>query len=137
MRYALAIVGALALMASAAYGQGYNPSGVGQGIVGDCTVVIASTGTPQQVLARSGTPGAVQGNRTKVILQNLALSRTMGFSFIMGSSLAIASSQQFVLVGITSSGTNMWQSGPDLVPMNSIFVVGTTNDVLSCVFTGP
>lgn len=133
---ALAIAGVLALMASAAHAQGYNPTTVGQGIVSDCTVSIASTGTPQQVLARSGTPGAAQGNRTKVYLEN-ASSHTMGFSLTLTNTLSIASTQQFLLSAFNVAGTNWWSSGSEFVPMNAIWAIGQTGDVLVCVATGP
>lgn len=136
MRYALAIVGALALMASAAHAQGYNPTSVGQGIVQDCSITFASSTVPQRVLAQSGTPGQAQGQRVKVYLQNTAVNRTMGFSFTMTSNLAVTSTQQYILSG-TASPNSMWQSGPDFVPMNSIFAIGTQNDVLVCSVAGP
>lgn len=128
MRYLAIIAGALALMASGAHGQGYNPTSVGQGLVTDCTIVIASGGTPQQVLAQSGTPGAAQGTRVKLMLQNTSPgTSTVGFSFTLTNTLALNSTQQFVLA---NQGT--WSSDADLVPMNSLWAIGPTNAVLAC-----
>lgn len=126
MRYLAVIAILLAVAASDVRAQGYNPSQVGQALVTDCTVVLASTGTPQQVLAQSGTPGAAQGTRIKLILQNLSAG-TIGFSFTLTSTLALSSSQQFVLA---SQGS--WTSDADMVPMNSVWAVGQTNAVLAC-----
>lgn len=131
MRSLAIIAGVLALVASPAFSQGYNPSSVGQAIVTDCTVQLTSSGVPQRVLAQSGTPGTAQGNRIKIMLQNSS-ARTIGFSFTMGSALAITSTQQFVLTSLGS-----WTSDADLVPMNSIYAVGFANDILVCNVAGP
>lgn len=128
MRSLAIIAGVLALVASPAFSQGYNPTQVGQGLVVDCSVVLASAGTPQQVLAQSGTPGQAQGNRVKLILQNTSPGTgTIGFSFTLTSTLAFGSTQQFVLA---NQGT--WVSDPDFIPMNSLWAVGPTNGVLAC-----
>ena len=130
MMRALVIAGALALMASVALAQGYNPSNVGQGIVSDCTSVIASTGTPQQVLAQAGAAGGVQSGRVKIVLQNTG-THTMQFSWILTNAttpaLSPTTTQQYTLQPGSS-----WTSDPDFVVQNSIWLIGTTGDALAC-----
>lgn len=129
---ALVIAACLAFAGGGAFAQGYNPSNVGQITVRDCSLTIASGGTSQQVLALSGTAGGAAGSRTKVILQNTSPQHTMGFSFVLTSGLSWNTTTGTYILQPNAS----WTSDPDALPINALWAVGQTNDVLVCNVSG-